>query len=115
MQLRNDRKLLCHYSIIRSWCLWNYFRDYFPITLVKTAELDAEQSYLFGSHPHGILCFGAFAAFSTDSLKFSKVFPGLYSRVLTLKQQFWLPGNRELISSAGLCSATKRGMEALLR
>lgn len=28
-------------------------KDYFPIALVKTADLDPSKNYVFGYHPHG--------------------------------------------------------------
>lgn len=28
--------------------IWRWFRDYFPVTLVKTTELDPETNYIFG-------------------------------------------------------------------
>jgi hypothetical protein len=43
---------------------------------VKTVDLDPNRSYLFGSHPHGLLCAGAFCAFATDALNFTELFPG---------------------------------------
>ena len=64
---------------MKPWCLYKYYKAYFPIKLVKTAELDPEKSYLLGSHPHGILCYGAFAAFATKHMQFDKLFPGLAS------------------------------------
>merc|ERR1719284_608927 len=47
----------------RNWRIWKWYADYFPIKLVKTAELDPTRSYLLGSHPHGVLCSGAVSAF----------------------------------------------------
>ena len=32
---------------------------YYPVELVKTAELDPKKNHLISCHPHGILCFGA--------------------------------------------------------
>jgi len=31
------------------------YRDYFPVELVKTAELPANKNYILASFPHGIL------------------------------------------------------------
>ena len=102
---------------VRGWRIWRHYRNFFPVTLVKTAELDSGRNYLLGSHPHGILCSGAFCCFATDGLgpaRFSAQFPGLTARLLTLEGQFWIPGNRELVLGSGCCAATRRGMEALL-
>lgn len=95
--------------------MWRYYRKFFPIELIKTAELNPEKSYLLGSHPHGLLCSGAFCSFATDAAGFKDKFPGLDPRLLTLKGQFVIPGYRELILSTGACAATKEGMEALLK
>ena len=51
---------------LRSWTFWNNACDYFPLHLVKTAELDPNRSYVLGYHPHGIISVGAMGAFATD-------------------------------------------------
>lgn len=99
---------------VRDWTVWKYYKKFFPINLVKTVDLSPEKTYLFGSHPHGILCSGAFCCFGTEAAGFSKIFPGLTARLLTLKGQFMIPGYRDLFLSTGACAATKEGMEALL-
>ena len=81
---------------VKSWRIWNYLRDYFPMKLHKTASLDPERNYLFVYHPHGITSCGAFLNFSTDATGLSKHFPGLEFRLLTLPCQFYLPFSREL-------------------
>ena len=50
--------------------------DYFPVSVVKTADLDPGRNYLFGSHPHGVICFGAFMSFVVDNPQFKELFPG---------------------------------------
>nr|XP_057924094.1 2-acylglycerol O-acyltransferase 1 isoform X3 [Doryrhamphus excisus] len=40
---------------VRSWSIWEYFRDYFPVKLVKTVDLDPKKNYIFGFHPHGLV------------------------------------------------------------
>jgi 2-acylglycerol O-acyltransferase 2 len=55
------------------------FRDFIPQNCVFTMQ-DPNRSYLFGSHPHGLLCSGAFGAFATDALNFTQMFPGLTPR-----------------------------------
>ncbi|MEQ2252635.1 hypothetical protein ILYODFUR_023802 [Ilyodon furcidens] len=37
---------------VRNWTVWEYLRDYFPLTLVKTVDLDPTKNYIFGFHPH---------------------------------------------------------------
>ena len=106
---------ICFTSIMRGSILWRYFVGYFPIKLVKTTDLDPKRNYLFGNHPHGILCAGAFSSFATDALGFKDKFPGIEPHLLTLQGQFWFFGYRELILASGACAATKEGMEYLFR
>uniref|UniRef100_A0A3P8V8S3 Acyltransferase n=1 Tax=Cynoglossus semilaevis TaxID=244447 RepID=A0A3P8V8S3_CYNSE len=84
---------------VRTWTVWDYFRDYFPITLVKTVDLDPKQNYIFGFHPHGVLVAGAFANFCTESTGFSRLFPGLKSHLLMLPFWFRVPVFRDYIIS----------------
>ncbi|RWS02392.1 2-acylglycerol O-acyltransferase 2-like protein, partial [Dinothrombium tinctorium] len=107
---RGGRRSEC----IRKWFIWKWFRDYFPISLVKTADLDPNRNYIFGVHPHGIICCGAFCNFGTEANDFSKMYPGLTPYLMTLEQQFTLPIHRELILFTGACSASKESMEYLL-
>jgi hypothetical protein len=58
-----------------SW--WFDFKDYFPITLIKTEGLNPDGKYIFGYHPHGIISFGAFSTFGTDGCGFGDLFPGI--------------------------------------
>ena len=71
-------------KFMRGLGLWKYFRDYFPIEMVKTTELDPQKNYIFGYHPHGILCAGAFCCFATEATNFSQVFPGITPHLLPL-------------------------------
>ncbi|ODM89837.1 2-acylglycerol O-acyltransferase 1 [Orchesella cincta] len=99
---------------VRGWTIWKRYVDYFPIKLVKTADLDPKRNYLFGSHPHGVLCSGAFGAFATDALEINKHFPGFNFSVLTLDINYRFPILRDLILSLGVCAATRNGMNYLL-
>ncbi|XP_034413104.1 2-acylglycerol O-acyltransferase 1 isoform X2 [Cyclopterus lumpus] len=40
---------------VRSWSIWDYFRDYFPLTLIKSVDLEPKKNYIFGFHPHGLV------------------------------------------------------------
>nr|XP_055164633.1 LOW QUALITY PROTEIN: protein SGT1 homolog [Nyctereutes procyonoides] len=55
---------------------WRYFKDYFPIHLIKTWDLDPSHNYIFGFHPHGVLVAGAFGNFCTNHSDFEELFPG---------------------------------------
>uniref|UniRef100_A0A8D2HTQ5 Acyltransferase n=1 Tax=Urocitellus parryii TaxID=9999 RepID=A0A8D2HTQ5_UROPR len=86
---------------VRNWAIWRHFCDYFPISLVKTAELDPSRNYLFGFHPHGVLVVGAFGNFCTEATGFSRLFPGLRPHLLMLPCWFQIPIFRDYIMTSG--------------
>ncbi|XP_028911811.1 2-acylglycerol O-acyltransferase 2-A-like [Ornithorhynchus anatinus] len=99
---------------VRNWPVWTHFRDYFPISLVKTAELCPSRNYLFAFHPHGVLVAGAFANFCTEATGFSRLFPGLRPYLLMLPCWFRLPLFRDYIMSGGLVSSDKASASHVL-
>ncbi|XP_045597368.2 2-acylglycerol O-acyltransferase 1 isoform X1 [Procambarus clarkii] len=99
---------------VRRWCLWKHYRDFFPIHLIKTAELDPYKNYIMGYHPHGILAAGAFCHFATEGSNFSKTFRGITPHLLTLDGHFHLPFYREFFMASGAVSATRESMDYLL-
>ncbi|XP_018589324.2 2-acylglycerol O-acyltransferase 2-A isoform X1 [Scleropages formosus] len=88
---------------VRSWTVWKYFSDYFPITLIKTVDLDPKHNYLFGFHPHGVLVAGGFGNFCTEASGFSALFPGLMPYLLMLPFWFRVPFFRDYI----MCGDTR--------
>ncbi|NXK52281.1 DGAT2 acyltransferase, partial [Chauna torquata] len=104
------RRLPC----LRRWSVWRHFRDYFPVKLVKTHDLSPNHNYIIGSHPHGILCVGAFCNFITGSTGFAEMFPGIRPFLTTLAGNFRLPLFREYLMSGGLCPVTRRAIGYLL-
>ncbi|KAG5836830.1 hypothetical protein ANANG_G00232790 [Anguilla anguilla] len=101
-------------SWVRNWTIWTYFRDYFPIRLVKTHNLSPSRNYIFGYHPHGIFCFGAFCNFGTDVNGFLKEFPGIRPFVTTLAGNFWMPIVRDYLMSVGICPVTRTTIDYIL-
>lgn len=93
---------------VRNWKLWQRYCAYFPIKLVKTVDLDPKKNYLFGSHPHGILCSGAFGNFATEGSNVSQVFPGITMHLLTLEGHYSLPFYREYVMCSGKNKHTTR-------
>uniref|UniRef100_A0A8D2IQ16 Acyltransferase n=1 Tax=Varanus komodoensis TaxID=61221 RepID=A0A8D2IQ16_VARKO len=83
--------------------------------LVKTAELPPTRNYVLGSHPHGIICAGAFATFCTESTGFSLAFPGLRPSLALLAGLFYLPVYRDYMMSSGMVPVHKRSLDSLLR
>ncbi|GMT10471.1 hypothetical protein PFISCL1PPCAC_1768 [Pristionchus fissidentatus] len=102
-------------EICRNNIGWNLFADYFPLKLVKTAELSPERNYIVGSHPHGVLSIGACATFLTDSTGFSKLFPGLTANLLTLNGQFWFPLRRDFGFTIGGAESSRTSLKWTLR
>ena len=77
--------------------------------------MSPDKTYLLGTHPHGILLFGAFCCFVSDAASFSQLFPGLTARLLTNANWVKIPGYRDWVLYAGGCAATKEGMEAVMK
>ncbi|KAJ8368333.1 hypothetical protein SKAU_G00083610 [Synaphobranchus kaupii] len=75
--------------------------------LVKTHNLSPSRNYIFGYHPHGIFCFGAFCNFGTDVNGFLKKFPGIRPFVTTLAGNFRMPIVRDYLMSIGICPVTR--------
>ena len=40
---------------MRNLSYWRHFRNYFPVTVHKTADLPADRNYMIGLFPHGLL------------------------------------------------------------
>lgn len=95
--------------------IWRHLRDYFPVTLVKTADLDPRQNHVFGFHPHGILVAGAFVNFCTEATGFQLLFPGLTPHLLMLPLWFRVPFFRDYIMTGGLIPSDKDSAAYLLR
>ncbi|XP_036987411.2 2-acylglycerol O-acyltransferase 2 [Artibeus jamaicensis] len=101
-------------QVIRDWVAWRYMKDYFPVSLVKTAELDPSRNYLAGIHPHGILATGSFLNLCTESTGFSKLFPGIRPHLMMLTLWFRFPFFRDYIMSGGLVTSDKESAVHIL-
>lgn len=93
-------------KFFRTLRIWTLFKDYFPIELIKTADLKPEKNYIFCYHPHGVISLGAISNFATEATGFSEKFPGIDLRVLTLKLNFYTPFAREFVLAAGMCDVS---------
>lgn len=98
----------------RSLKIWSLFASYFPARLHRSAALPATRKYIFGYHPHGIISHGAFAAFATEALGFSKLFPDIENTLLTLENNFRIPLYREYALAMGLASVSRESCENIL-
>lgn len=99
---------------LRSLRIWPIYASYFPARLYRSETLPPTRKYIFGYHPHGIISHGAFAAFATEALGFSKLFPGITNTLLTLDSNFRIPFYREYALAMGLASVSRESCENLL-
>ncbi|CAG8041718.1 unnamed protein product [Penicillium nalgiovense] len=99
---------------LRSLPIWKVYASYFPARLHREESLPPTKKYIFGYHPHGIISHGAFAAFGTEALGFSKLFPGITTTLLTLDANFRIPFYREYALAMGLASVSRESCENIL-
>ncbi|XP_058536468.1 2-acylglycerol O-acyltransferase 3-like [Ochotona princeps] len=99
---------------LRTRKVWKLQRHYFPIKLVKTAELHPDQNYVLGSHPHGIMCTGVFCNFLTESNNFSQHFSGIQPWLATLAGLFYLPVFRDYMMALGLRPVSRHSLDFVL-
>ncbi|XP_022098667.1 2-acylglycerol O-acyltransferase 2-A-like [Acanthaster planci] len=99
---------------IRHWRVWVHMRNFFPVHLIKTADLDPGKNHLLGFHPHGIMSMGAFVNFCTEANEFAKKFPGIKPFLLTLSGWFRFPLARDYIMMAGVCDVSRESLDWLL-
>ncbi|XP_055349919.1 acyl-CoA wax alcohol acyltransferase 1-like [Paramacrobiotus metropolitanus] len=91
---------------------WHLVRDYFPIRLIKTAELDPRGKYLLAGHPHGpTMAFGFMTALSTEALGFRQMFPGIEVRPLGQKIMMQVPLLREYTMAFGVCDVSRPSID----
>ena len=94
--------------------IWSLFASYFPARLHRSQPLHSTRKYIFGYHPHGIISHGAFAAFATEALGFSQLFPGIVNTLLTLDSNFRIPLYRDYVLRMGLASVSRESCENIL-
>jgi len=99
------------FQALRRRTFWRHFAAYFPMSLTRTAELDPTRNYLFGYHPHGIISVGALCNFATDATSFSRLFPGIDLRLLTLEMNFRVPFFREYLLGMGINDASRQSVK----
>ncbi|KAI8037106.1 diacylglycerol O-acyltransferase 2 [Drosophila gunungcola] len=102
------------WKIIRNNWLFRHYRDYFPVQLVKTAELPPNKNYILASFPHGILGTGISINMGVDISKWLELFPQVRPKVATLDQNFLTPIGRGLLRAWGLVSVSKEALVYLL-
>ncbi|GAB6023807.1 Diacylglycerol O-acyltransferase 2 [Chamberlinius hualienensis] len=83
-------------------CWWKKLaRDYFPVRLLKTVDLDPKKNYMCGSHPHGYMSVVAVSNIGLDCNDFGSLFPGITPRILSFYLLFHLPFLRDYLLALG--------------
>jgi len=113
-RVHTDGKLTQRSEWLRRSKIWSLFAGYFPARLHRSQFLEPTRKYVFGYHPHGIISHGAFAAFATEALGFSQLFPGITNTLLTLDSNFRIPLYRDYALRMGLASVSRESCENLL-
>ncbi|EDW01696.1 2-acylglycerol O-acyltransferase 2-A [Drosophila grimshawi] len=98
------------WMINRSNFIYRIYRNYFPVTLVKTADLPANKNYILASFPHGILGTGICINMGLDISHWLRLFPQVRPKVGTLDQHFVIPFLRDLLRGWGLISVSKESL-----
>ncbi|EGD74554.1 hypothetical protein PTSG_05918 [Salpingoeca rosetta] len=100
----------------RKWALFKWLRKRFHVQLVKTADLNPDQSYIFGLHPHSVLPFGAMIAIGdeTEDSQFKKLFPGIDFRTLAATFCFYVPVYRDILLWGGVVDAARYSAKRIL-
>lgn len=91
------------------------FSEYFPIQLVKTADLPVTDTYIFLYHPHGVISVGACGALISNGCNFDILFPGIRRKGVTLNSCFLVPICRDWMLLLGIVSANKQTLVHLLQ
>ena len=99
---------------VRGMQWWTHVKDYFPIQLIKTADLDPGHNYIICCHPHGVICFGSVTVFASESAGFSDKFPGIRPHVNTVEGNLWMPGFREFFLMFGAVASSKESLNYIL-
>ncbi|KAG4072136.1 hypothetical protein HA402_015635 [Bradysia odoriphaga] len=100
---------------VRNWWVWKWLLNYFPVGLVKTADLTPDRNYLICIFPHGYLSIGAFLNFASNHSKWSTLFPGIRPRLTSLVMNFYFPAARELYLSLGKSTVSAESLTAMLK
>lgn len=99
---------------LRRLPVWDLMRDFFPVKLIKTTDLEPHRNYVFGYHPHGIIGMGAWINFATEANQFSTIFTGIDIHLLTLTTNFNMPLTRDLLLCLGICSVSRKSCDNIL-
>ncbi|KXJ25513.1 diacylglycerol O-acyltransferase 2 [Exaiptasia diaphana] len=101
-------------SFMKNLPLFKFIRDYYSMTLEKTADLDPSRNYIFGYHPHGLIAIGAVVGFQTEALQFNQKYPGITSHMSVLSCLLKAILYRDILMSLGIVEVSRDSLEHIL-
>ena len=103
------------FLFLRGSIFLNKMKSYFSLENAKIADLNPEQTYIFGLHPHGLLPFGGFASFlAAGENSFSTLFPKIDVRLLVASFCFLIPIYRDILLGLGAVDASRFSADRVL-
>ncbi|KAK7580555.1 hypothetical protein V9T40_001184 [Parthenolecanium corni] len=102
-------KWLCNLKV------FNSLRDYFPINLIKTADLPEGRNYILAHYPHSMIPFNILPNFLNNCYKGAYNFPGIEMQYVTSDMIFIIPIVRDFILALGGCSCFESSFIHLLK
>lgn len=97
------------WPMFKFWLTFDCVREYFPVRLIKTAELDPQRNYLMPTFPHGIFPQGIFWNFFTNTNNVIEIFPGIDFRCILMELMLRFPFAREYFLAMGLYVSNNLG------
>lgn len=99
---------------VRRWPIFRWSAAYFPLELIKTAEIHPRKNYIFGCHPHGVMCQSHFINFGSEGTGFSEKFPGIKPYLTVLSGQFMFPIFRDYFLLSGAVEVSRESIDWVL-
>ena len=94
---------------------WELLNSWFNVKSVKTQDLDPENVYIFGMHPHGIMPLGGGSAVHYHKKGgFTDMFPGIEFRTLAATFCFYIPVYRDIFMALGVVDAARYSAKHVL-
>jgi len=101
-------------SFLRNLPTWKILSGYFPCKLILQEQLDPSKTYIFASHPHGIMGCGLWSNIMNDSTNVSGLLKGINFRVITIDIIFKVPLYRDYGLGLGFISLSRRSCDYAL-
>lgn len=81
--------------------MYNCMRKYYPLRLIKVADLRPDKNYILACFPHGVIAQGCIVNLATNLNKVTELFPDIDIRVTIMNIFLYLPIVREYFMAIG--------------